>query len=66
VNLAAAIVRCASSEPLAGLPRLDAHLTNEQALGLAVWLRGQSSISSWRLIRLMEISDCLPVHEESE
>jgi len=65
INLAAAILRCASSRQSAELPEQDEHLTGEQALGLADWLGGQSSTSAWRLIQLMEINDCLFAREGS-
>jgi hypothetical protein len=53
-NLAAAILRCATSGPAQGQPEQGKrrsngeHLSNEDAIRLADWLRCEPSINLWR------------------
>jgi hypothetical protein len=62
-NLAAAILRCASSGPIQQQPERGAHLingehlTNEEAIRLADWLRCEPSINAWRRIYVSQTSD---------
>lgn len=62
-NLAAAILRCASSGPIERQPEQAEYLifaeqlTNEEAIRLADWLRCEPSINAWRRIYLSQTSD---------
>ncbi len=58
-NLAAAILRCSSSRLIKAQLERDGHLTNEDALSLADWLRCESPLNVWRRIYLIQISDSL-------
>jgi hypothetical protein len=51
-NLAAAILRCVGSGLVQEQSEEGEHLTNEEAINLADWLRSGSSINAWRSISL--------------
>jgi len=55
-NLAAAILRWAGSEALPEQLEWPEHLTREDAINLADWLRCDSSIHAWRTIYLAPAS----------
>jgi hypothetical protein len=58
-NLAAAILRCASSGPVKAQLEPGGHLTNEDAINLADWLQCEPSLNAWRRIYLIEAPDFL-------
>jgi hypothetical protein len=64
-NLAAAILRCASSGLVKTQLERGGHLTNEEALNLADWLQCEPPLNAWRRIYLMQISDSLREEDQT-
>jgi hypothetical protein len=58
-NLAAAILRFASSEPVKALLEPGGRLTNEDAINLADWLQCEPPLNAWRRIYLIKAPDFL-------
>jgi hypothetical protein len=58
-NLAAAILRCASSGPVKAQLEPGGYLTNEDAINLADWLQCEPPLNAWRRIYLIEVPDFL-------